>query len=106
MNQSLNDNKIYEETISQINEYSIKKDNSPITIFISKGRNNVYIRSISYEIKLTSSVFSTLANQSFNSVDEVYKFLKNIFDENNIFIQEVSSQNMKLILNTSKKKLK
>ena len=105
MNQSLNDNKIYEETISQINEYSIKKDNSPITIFISKGRNNVYIRSISYEIKLTSSVFSTLANQSFNSVDEVYKFLKNIFDENNIFIQEVSSQNMKLILNTSKKKI-
>ena len=107
-NQSSNYNQLNDETISEINEineYTIKKGNAPITIFISKGRNNVSILSISYEIKLTPNSFSTLSKESFKSVDEIYKFLKGIFEENNVIIQEISSQMMKLILNTSNKKI-
>ena len=105
MNQGPNDNRIFDDTILEINEYTIKKGNAPITVFISKGRNSVNIRSISYEIKLTTNGFSIMANQPFKTIDEIYYFLKSVFDQNNVFIQEVSGKMMKLILVVFKKRI-
>ena len=105
LNQGPNDNIIVDETILEINEYTIKKGYASITVFISKGKNSVNIRSFSYEIKLTTNGFSIIANQPFKSVDEIYYFIKSIFDQNNVYIQEVSGKIMKLILIIFKKRI-
>ena len=103
--QTPNDNKILEETVLEINEYIINRGNVPVNIFISKLRTGVVIRSISYEIKLTPNGFATLTNQAFKSIDELYYFLKSVFDQKKVAIQEVSNRMMKLILNIFNKKV-
>ena len=103
--QTPNDNKVFEETILEINEYIINRGNVPVNIFISKLITGVIIRSISYEIKLTPNGFATLTNQAFNSIDELYYFIKSIFDQKKVAIQEVSNRMMKLILNIFNRKV-
>ena len=96
--QGPNDNKLYDDTILEINEYIIQKGNIPITFFLSKTKNYVLIRSIYYELKLGPNDFSTIAKQIFRSIDEIYQFLKNIFEQKNILIPEISNKMMKLII--------
>ena len=96
--QGPNDNKIYEDAILEINEYIIQKGNIPITFFLSKTKNYIIIRSISYELKLTPNDFSIITKQIFRSNDEIYQLLKNIFEKKNILIQEISNKVMKLII--------
>jgi len=84
--------------ILEIKEYFIKKGNLSFMIIISKTRLNVTIKSISYEIKLTPNEFSMTANQLFKSVDELYLFIKNIFEKKNVIIQDMNNRIMKLIL--------
>ena len=88
--QSPNDNKYYSNQnntlqnineISEINEYTFKKGAIPITIFLVKNRAFITIKSISYEIRLTPNDFSMITKQLFKSVDEVYLFIKNIFEK-------------------------
>ena len=90
MRQSPNDARPYLNTsnitpqqseFSEISEYFLKKSNIPFTIFIGKARNYVLIKTISYEIRLTPNEFSMLAKQIFKSMDEIYFFLKNIFEK-------------------------
>ena len=105
--QSPNDNRFYSNQsnlmqnmneIIEINQYTIKKGTIPITIFISKSRACVTIKAISYEIRLTPNDFSVTSKQLFKSIDEVYLYIKNIFDKNNVIIQDISNRMMKLIL--------
>ena len=84
--------------ILEIKEYFLKKGNLSFMIIISKTRLNVTIKSISYEIKLTPNEFSMTANQLFKSVDELYLFIKNIFEKKNVIIQDMNNRIMKLIL--------
>ena len=96
--QAPNESKIYEDTILEINEYIIPKGTIPITFFISKTKNYVVIRSISYELKLTTNDFSMMLKQIFRSIDEIYIFLKKIFEQKSIIIQEVTSKMMKIVI--------
>ena len=105
--QSPNDNRPYYNTsnvipqmndLLEISEYIIKKGNLSFTIFISKTRANVIIKSISYEVKLTPNEFSMTAKQLFKSIDEVYLYIKNIFEKKNVMIQDINNRMMKLIL--------
>ena len=105
--QAPNDNRTYinqNNIIPQMNEilemkeYFLKKGNLSFMIIISKTRLNVTIKSISYEIKLTPNEFSMTANQLFKSVDELYLFIKNIFEKKNVIIQDMNNRIMKLIL--------
>ena len=107
--QSPNDNRPYFNTsnvIPQMNEfldiseYIIKKGNISFTIFIFKTRANVIIKSISYEAKLTPNEFSMTTKQLFKSIDEVYLYIKNIFEKKNVMIQDINNRMMKLILAT------
>ena len=84
--------------ILEIKEYFLKKGNLSFMIIISKTRLNVTIKSISYEIKLTPNEFSMTANQLFKSVDELYLFIKNIFEKKKVIIQDMNNRIMKLIL--------
>ena len=98
LRQGPNDNKLYEDTILEINEYIISKGNIPLTFFLSKMKNYVIIRSIYYELKLNPNDFSTITKQLFRSVDEIYQFLKKIFEQKNIQIPEITNKMMKLII--------
>ena len=63
------------DTILELNEYIITKDNTPIGIYIAKLKDKVLVRSISYELKLTSKNFK-MENLSFSSIDELYLFIR------------------------------
>ena len=103
--QGPNDNKLYEDTLLEINEYIIPKGNIPVTFFLSKTKNFVIIRSISYELKLTPNDFSLITKQMFRSIDDIYQLLKNIFEKKCVLIQEISSKIMKLIISFYDKKV-
>ena len=103
--QGPNDNKIYEDTLLEINEYVIPKGNISVTFFLSKTKNYVIIRSISYELKLTPNDFSLITKQMFRSIDDIYQLLKNIFEKKAILIQEISNKIMKIIMSYYDKKL-
>ena len=106
--QSPNDSRFYQNQdnniipnineIIEINQYTIKKGTLPITIFLSKSRACVTIKSISYEIRITPNDFSMTTKQLFKSIDEVYLYIKNIFEKNNVIIQDINNRIMKLIL--------
>ena len=96
--QGPNDNKIYEDAILEINEFIIPKGNIPITFFLSKSKNFVIIRSISYELKITPNEFSRITQQMFRTTDEIFLFLKSILDKKNITILEITSKMMKLMI--------
>ena len=105
INQTPKDNRIFDETILDISEFIINRGNGYVTFFVSKGRNNVTIRSISYEIKLTPNDFLTISSQPIKSVDEMYLLIKNIFAQKKVAIQEVSTRMMKLIMNIFNKNI-
>ena len=105
INQTPKDNRIFDETILDISEFILNRGNGFVSFFVSKGRNNVTIRSISYEIKLTPNDFLTISSQPIKSVDEMYLLIKNIFAQKNVAIQEVSTRMMKLIMNIFNKKI-
>ena len=74
-------------------------------LFLSKTKNYVIIRSISYELKLTPNDFSLITKQMFRSIDDIYQLLKNIFEKKAILIQEISNKIMKIIMSYYDKKL-
>ena len=90
------------DTILELNEYIIKKDNTPIGIYIAKLKDKVLVRSISYELKLTSKNFK-MENLSFNSIDELYLFIKNLLEDKKVSIKEISDKMMKIILDINNK---
>lgn len=98
LRQGPNDNKIYEDNLLEINEYIIQKGKIPITFFLSKTKNYIIIRCISYELKLTPNDFSIITKQIFRSNDDIYQLLKNIFEKKNVLIQEITNKVMKLII--------
>ena len=108
--QSPNDNRPYlnssnmiqqQSEIIEISEYFLKKGNIPFTVFIAKSRYYVLMKTISYEIKLTPNEFSMTAKQLFKSIDEIYLFLKNIFEQKNVAIKDINNRVLKLILATN-----
>ena len=107
--QSPNDNRQYLNNpnvspqineILEISDFVIKKGNIPSKIYLTKTRANVIIKCISYEVRLTPNEFSMKANQLFKSIDELYLFIKNIFEKKNAIAQDVNNRMIKLILAT------
>jgi len=91
------------DTILELNEYIITKDNTPIGIYIAKLKDNVLVRSISYELKLTSKNFK-IDTLSFSSIDDLYLFIKNLLEDKKVTIKEISDKMMKVILAINNKK--
>jgi hypothetical protein len=91
-------NKITDDTILEINEYTIQKGNIPITFFLSKTKSFIIIRSVSYELKITQNDFCLITKLMFRTIDEIYQYLKNIFEKKNVIIQDITSKMMKLIV--------
>ena len=87
-----------EEEIIIRKEYKIKHQSNIIKIIIEKTKNNIIIRSSYYELKYNINELFSLTKIKFNSIDEAYEFIDNIFNQNKYNIKEISSNKLILIL--------
>ena len=67
-------------------------------IIIGKTKNNILLKSSYYEIKLDIENSSYLTNTIFKSVDDLFEFIENIFNQNKSYIKEIFPKEMKLII--------
>jgi len=86
------------ETVLEVQNYILIKDNIPINLFISKSKECVIIKCISYEIKINQDDFSLMSNIAVKSNDELFNKLTGIFEQNNVFMEEISDKMIKLNL--------
>ena len=67
-------------------------------IIIEKTNYNINIRSTYYQLKLNKEQMSSLTNTIFNSIDETFDFIINIFNQNKYYIKGIASNSLILII--------
>ena len=67
-------------------------------IIIEKTNYNINIRSTYYQLKLNKEQMSSLTNTIFNSIDETFNFIINIFNQNKYYIKGITSNSLILII--------
>ena len=93
-----NENKI-EEVIKR-KEYKAIYLSEIYNIIIEKTNKNINIRSIYYQLKLDKEQMSALTNTIFNSIDETFEFIINIFNQNKYYITGITSNSLILRIQT------
>jgi FtsZ-binding cell division protein ZapB len=81
-------------------EFKLKYLSEIYEIIIGKSKNNIFIKSSIYELKLNSEDLSILTKYQFNSIDDSFEFIENIFNQKKSYIKNISSDEMKLIIKT------
>ena len=89
-----------EEDIVIKKEYKINYYSNILKIIIAKTKYNVIIRSSYYELKYNINDLSILTKIKFNSIDEAYEFIDNIFNQNKYYIKDISPDQIILIIKT------
>ena len=94
-----NEYKIYDKLI-EFEEYYLIKDNNAYKITVEKRRNEIIFKCKNYETKLYNNDLSLIIkSKRFNSIDEAYDYIINIFDENKAKIKYILiKKEIKLIL--------
>ena len=106
---SLNEKKISERFI-EYQKYYLIIENSVYKIIIGKRKSEILIKSKKYEIALTCNDFYLLIKKDFKTIDELYDFILNLFEENRVIIKKIKiNESMKLIfrinINTEEKNI-
>ena len=89
-----------EEELLIKKEFKLKYLSEIYEIIIGKSKNNIFIKSSIYELKLNSEDLSILTKYQFNSIDDSFEFIENIFNQKKSYIKNISSDEMKLIIKT------
>ena len=90
--------KITEEFLEN-EKYYLILDNRVYKIIIGKRKKEIVIKSNKYEITSTLEDFLILMKKNFKTIDELYSFIINLFEENRVFIENIIiNKTMKLIL--------
>ena len=89
---------IKNQSFLNFKQYTIYYNESPFDILIGLTKEYVLIKSFNYDKKINKNELSKLTNVIFNSVEELYEFIKNIFEQNKVIIKEVTKEMMKLII--------
>ena len=93
-----NEYKIYDNLI-EFEEYYLIKDNNAYKIIVGKRRNEIIIKCKNYETKLYNNNLPVIIKSKFNSIDEAYDYIINIFNENKAKIKYILiKKEIKLIL--------
>ena len=87
------------EKLIKINEYIIKKNNISIDIILGKTTDNIIIRSFYYQFKFNQNDLSLITKVNYNSLDEAYQFIKNSFEQEKVFVKDITKSMIKLIIN-------
>ena len=77
-------------------EYKVNYLSDIYDIIIEKTNYNIIIRNNYYELKLNPENLSLLTNTIFNSIDDAFEFMINIFNNNQYFIKGIFSNKILL----------
>ena len=89
------------ESIIECEEFFLIKENSVYKIIIANRKSEILIKCKNYEIHLNNNDFSILMKTKFNSLNELYIFIINRFEQSNVIIKDIIiNQYIKLILKT------
>jgi len=69
--------------------YELMKDNKPYKIEVCEISDKILIKHINYKVKLSYDEISKITKVLFNSIDEAYKYIENIFNKNKVSIKDV-----------------
>ena len=86
------------DSIIEKKEYSAKFNYTFLSIVIERANNAIFLRSSYYQLKLNSQDLSQITGLIFNSIQEVYFFITNTFDNNNFYIKEKSNTKFNIII--------
>ena len=89
---------IKNENFLDFKQYKIYYNKSPFDILIGLTKEDVLIKSFNYYKKINKNELSKLTNVIYNSVEELYEFIKNIFEQNKVIIKEITKEMMKLMI--------
>ena len=96
-----NENQNYEY---ENQEYYLIKDNIIYKMTVERNINEIIIRYRNYSIKCNINELSVLFKNKFENIYQCYEFINNIFSENNIKIEKITSKKeMKIILSVGKR---
>ena len=82
------DNKLLNSSL-EYQEYYLIKENKVYKFIIYKGKIDIIIKCKNYEIKINSSITKKLYKSFFSSNDDLYKYIINLFEKNEIIINEI-----------------
>ena len=86
-------------------EYFLLKDNIINKIIIGKNKNEIFIKCKNYIISFNQIELSILFKIKINSLDEAFKFIINVFDDNNVVISKIiKNVQMQLIIEINNNK--
>ena len=97
--ESLNQSFLFKELEYQ--EYFLLHNNNIYKLEITKKKEEIIINYKKYALYLNYRDFEIVTNLKFNSMEEVYKYIINIFDERKVKIKDINKNEMKLLLNIS-----
>ena len=88
---------------NNFSEYSTTYDNNNYVINIINNKDYIVIRSLEYEIEMSLPELSILMNKKFDNIDESFEYLQSIFSKNQFEISSITSDTMKIIVNSDNK---
>jgi WD40 repeat protein len=78
-----------EEKIIETKEYVILKDNKTHKFSVNKTNQSIIIRSFNYESRLVKEDLIKITKLFFDTLDDGFKFITDIFDNKKVLIKEV-----------------
>ena len=89
-------------SIVDCQEYYLINENVVYKIIIGRNIYELFIKCKNYLFIFNQNDLSILSKIKFNSINEAYEFIRNIFEENQVFIKTINiNKEMKLILKNS-----
>ena len=75
--------------IGNFQEYYLIKDNFVYKTIIGKNKDEIYIKSKNYIIKFNQKELSKLIGMIFNSLEDAFDFIIEIFEKNQVLIKDI-----------------
>ena len=79
-------------------KYTLKKGKTSHNILIMKNNDKIIIKSRQYQLVSDLEYFIKATNTYFDSIDEIYNFIIDFFEEKRAFIKEVSNNKMTIMI--------
>ena len=96
---NLNEDNKFENILDYEEYYSIK-EKTEYKFIIDKCSNDIMIKCKKYELILNNNNLSKLTNSIFNTIDDTFLFIINIFKENKVIIKDIIiNKTITLLLN-------